>query len=168
MFSATSAVTPFLLGTCVGVVASGGVQRAPGGRVDTVGAGTWLAPFPLVCGALALALCAYLAAVYLTVETSGTLRADFRARALAAAIAAGVLGALGLVLAHSDAHRVADGLLGGRATPLAAAAAITGALSFWATWSRRIQLPACSPRRSSHAFFGAGRSRGGHTRWHPP
>jgi cytochrome d ubiquinol oxidase subunit II len=49
-----------------------------------------------------------------------------------------VLGALALVLAHEHAHHVADGLLGGRATPIAGAAVVAGALSFWATWARRI------------------------------
>ena len=79
-------------------------------------------------------------AVYLTVETGGALREDFRARAFAAGAAVAVLGAPSLVLAHSDAQRVADGLLGGRATPVLIAAVIAGALSFWATWSRRILL----------------------------
>ena len=140
VFSSSSIVTPFMLGTCAGVVASGGVHRTPGGNVDIVTAGTWLAPFPLVCGALAVALCAYLAAVYLAVETGGALREDFRARALAAGAVVGVLGALSLVLAHSNADRVADGLLGGRATPVLIAAVIAGAVSYWATWSRRILL----------------------------
>ena len=84
VFSVSSIVSPFVLGACAGVIASGGIRRSAAGEVDVVGAGTWLAAFPLVCGALALALCAYLAAVYLTVETTGQVREDFRVRALAA------------------------------------------------------------------------------------
>jgi cytochrome bd ubiquinol oxidase subunit II len=140
VFSTSSIVTPFLLGACAGVVASGGVRRSADGAVSIVGAGTWLGAFPFVCGAFAVASCAYLAAVYLTVETSGQLREDFRARALVAAAAVGVLGGLGLVLAHARAEHVADGLLGGRATPLTVAAVLTAPLSFWATWNGRVLL----------------------------
>ena len=43
---------------------------------------TWIGPFPLAIGLLALTVCAYLAAVYLCVETSGELQEDFRRRAL--------------------------------------------------------------------------------------
>ena len=64
---------------------------------------TWLAPFPLAIGLLALATCAYLAAVYLTLETTGDLQEDFRRRALGAGAVFAVLAALALILARSGA-----------------------------------------------------------------
>ena len=55
-------------------------ERSPQGRSSVVSGlpvsdpwRTWLAPFPLAIGLLALATCAYLAAVYLTLETTGEL-----------------------------------------------------------------------------------------------
>lgn len=50
----------------------------------------WLEPFPLLVGLMTLGLCAYLAAVYMTVETDGELREDFRRRALAAGLCVGI------------------------------------------------------------------------------
>ena len=52
----------------------------------------WLAPFPFAVGFFALAQFAFLAAVYLTVEARDeALREDFRLRALASAVAVGVM-----------------------------------------------------------------------------
>ena len=61
----------------------------------------WLAPFPFAVGLFALALCAFLAAMYLTVETpEAALREDFRRRALAAGVAVGVAAWLALLVAR--------------------------------------------------------------------
>ena len=62
-----------MLGTCVGAVAAGAV-RLRDGRVIGGFVRPWLAPFPLAVGALALVLFAFLAAVYLTLESEGALR----------------------------------------------------------------------------------------------
>ena len=52
---------------------------------------SWLAPFPIAVGAFALALFAFLAAVYLAVEApDGPLREDFRRRAILSAAAVAV------------------------------------------------------------------------------
>ena len=68
---------------------------------------SWLAPFPLAVGVFALALCALLAATYLTVETRDpALREDFRRRALAAAVAVGVVALIAFLLAGDGAPRV--------------------------------------------------------------
>jgi cytochrome d ubiquinol oxidase subunit II len=69
VFGVASVITPVLLGMAVGAVSAGSL-RVQGGQVQIGGATPWLAPISLVIGALALALCAYLAAVYLTVETA--------------------------------------------------------------------------------------------------
>ncbi len=120
-FGAASVITPFFLGTAVGAVASGRI-RVVGGQVVSGFWRPWLGPFPLACGALALALCAYLAAVYLTVETDGALREDFRRRALVAGGAVAVIATIALPLARLDAPTVWAELAWGRGTPLTGAA----------------------------------------------
>lgn len=105
VFAAASVTTPLMLGTCVGAVAAGAVRirdgRAVGGFVRP-----WLAPFPLATGALVLVLFAFLAAVYLTLESEGELREDFRRRALGAGALLGLLAFGALALARSGAPMV--------------------------------------------------------------
>jgi cytochrome bd ubiquinol oxidase subunit II len=101
---------------------------------------TWLAPFPLAIGLLALATCAYLAAVYLTLETTGELQEDFRRRALGAGAVFAVLAALALILARSGAPWIWHGLTSRAAVvavPLGIALAL---LSGWAVLARRYRL----------------------------
>jgi cytochrome d ubiquinol oxidase subunit II len=69
VFSAASTITPFLLGTVAAAVASGRI-RAHGNYVETDLGTTWTTPFALTIGAMAVSLCAVLAAIYLTVEAS--------------------------------------------------------------------------------------------------
>src|SRR3954468_18041550 len=72
VFAMASVITPLLLGIIVGSVASGAAGAAAG-RLATprdasfapVYLAPWLSPFPLAMGALALAMFAFLAAVYL-------------------------------------------------------------------------------------------------------
>jgi cytochrome d ubiquinol oxidase subunit II len=92
-FAAASTVTPVLLGMIIGSIATGDVATAYG----RIGAASfaqifvwpWLAPFPIAVGLFALALFAFLAAIYLTIEAKDddALRDDFRARALVVAAA---------------------------------------------------------------------------------
>src|SRR5439155_24357140 len=95
-FGIASTITPFLLGACAGAVASGAVPGRPGSDLGSLLA-PWTSPFALICGALALSICAELAASYLAVEEAALrqpeLAEDFRRRAL---IAAGVTGVLAL------------------------------------------------------------------------
>jgi cytochrome bd ubiquinol oxidase subunit II len=63
----------------------------------------WLTPFAMSVGVFALTLCAFLAAVYLTLEAGDpTERAAFRARALASGVLVGVLALTVLLLAEPD------------------------------------------------------------------
>jgi cytochrome d ubiquinol oxidase subunit II len=109
VFAVASIATPLMLGTCVGAVAAGAVNvrdgRPVGGFVRP-----WLAPFPLATGALALVLFAFLAAVYLTLESEGEVREDFRRRALGAGALLGLLAFGALALARRDAPLVWTGL----------------------------------------------------------
>ena len=77
VFAVASTVTPVFFGMAAGAVASGQIRLESGMPVSDPWR-TWLAPFPLAIGLLALATCAYLAAVYLTLETTGELQEDFR------------------------------------------------------------------------------------------
>ena len=103
-FSIPSAITPVLLGSIIGSIATGRLDL-PGGT------GVWLSPFPIAVGFLTLALFAYLAAVYLTLETDDRrLADDFRARAMASSIACGLLAYLVYWLARTEAPLIERGL----------------------------------------------------------
>jgi cytochrome d ubiquinol oxidase subunit II len=119
-FSTASLLGPVLLGVVVGALAAG--RFADGDYVSS-----WLAPFPLAVGGLTLALCAFLAAVYLAREAAEpALADDFRRRALLAGAATVVLGIVALIFARAGAPRLHDRLLGRVlvvAGPLAALAA---------------------------------------------
>lgn len=109
IFAIASTGTPVLLGMIIGAVASGTVREPPMGHAPfmEVYVRPWLSPFTLGIGVLALALFAFLAAVYLTVEAEDeALREDFRARALAAALAVFVIALIDLVLAGAGAPRI--------------------------------------------------------------
>jgi cytochrome bd ubiquinol oxidase subunit II len=125
-FAISSVIVPFCFGAIVGGIASGEVPA--GGRAgDPVD--SWLNPTSLVTGVLAVAVAAYLAAVYLVwdARTAGDpeLVEYFRRRALVTAVVVGVLSAIGLVVLHSDAPHVFDGLTS-KALPLAALSVVCG------------------------------------------
>jgi cytochrome d ubiquinol oxidase subunit II len=117
-FAASSVVTPFFFGTVAGAIASG---RVPDGGAI----GSWVNPTSLLGGVLAVAICAYLAAVFLTADAPADLQAYFRRRAWIAAWAAGAVSLAGIFVLRSDAHRLFDGLLG-RALPAALLSVVAG------------------------------------------
>jgi cytochrome d ubiquinol oxidase subunit II len=113
LFGVASLLTPFFMGTVVGAIAG---QRVPVGNAAGDAVTSWLNPLSLLVGALFVATSAYVAAVFLV---SDARRADapdleryFTARALIAAVVTGAVAAAGLVLLHSDARFVFDGLTG--------------------------------------------------------
>ena len=112
VFAGSSIVTPVMLGVVLGTIST----RAIGYEDGVVTGGfvrPWLAPFPWVVGGLALALFAFLAAVYLTLETDDPgLRGDFRRRAYWSAAAVALLGAIALSLAPTAAPDLAGRLEG--------------------------------------------------------
>ena len=125
IFGATSIVTPFVLGTCVGAISSPEMQ--------------WLSPIALAMGAAFASLCPWLAAVFLTVETEGAVREDFRRRALIAG-AIVIVGALvTLPLMRSLAPHLWSGLLG-RALPIVIAGILCGASALWLLLRRSFRL----------------------------
>jgi cytochrome d ubiquinol oxidase subunit II len=91
VFAVASTITPIFLGVTMGAVTAG--IRFENG-IPERGFFAWLDWFPFCVGFFALALFAFLAAVYLTNESDGELREDFRQRAIAAGIAVGVFALL--------------------------------------------------------------------------
>lgn len=138
IFGVASVITPVLLGMAIGAVSVGSL-RVHNGQVEIVGATPWLAPVSLVIGALALALCAYLAAVYLTLETKGELREDFRRRALLAGTVVVALTALALPLLAWETP-LAAGLFSLRAAPVFFTGVAAALLSGWALWQRHFRV----------------------------
>ena len=91
-------------------------------------------------GGFALAICAYLAAVYLANETGGELREDFRRRALWAGTAVVAMSALMLPLLYAQAPHLWRGLLSARAAPVLAVGVAAALLCGWALWRSRPRL----------------------------
>ena len=143
-FAIASVITPLLLGTIIGSVATGAVADATdkiggAGSFTEVFVAPWAGPFPAAIGLFALALFAFLAATYLTLDAPDEeLREDFRTRALAGAGAVFVCAALALLLAHSAAPRVAIGVV--RALLIQASTATAAITAIAALWLRHYRL----------------------------
>src|SRR3954454_10888047 len=114
----SSIVTPFALGACVGGIASG---RVPYGKAQGDLVSSWLNPTSAVIGALAIAISAYLAAVYLCDDAQRrgehALVAPYRRRALGAGTVAGLLALAGLAVLRRDAHPLYRELIAGPGLP---------------------------------------------------
>ena len=88
IFASASVITPVLLGVSIGAVVSGRLAPNQTGSFAQVYIEPWCTPFAFSVGLLALVLFAFLAAVFLTLETRDPdLCEDFRRRALAAGVA---------------------------------------------------------------------------------
>jgi cytochrome d ubiquinol oxidase subunit II len=139
VFGVSSTITPVLLGAAFGCLTSGAV-RVKEGAVHLSAALPWLTPYAIGCGLLALATCAYLAAVYLCVETGGELREDFRRRAIVGGTATAALAATVLLLAYFEARWFFDRLLSAGTLPVVIAGLASFGLSAWAVFTRRYTL----------------------------
>jgi cytochrome d ubiquinol oxidase subunit II len=139
VFGFASVITPLLLGMCVGAVSAGNIHIQDG-NVVIPGLPPWLALESLTIGALTLALCAYLAAVYLIHETTGELQEDFRKRALYAGTAVVVLAALMLPVLFFRAPHLWRGLLQPYALPVFLLGIFFALLSGWTLRQRHYSL----------------------------
>ena len=141
IFSMASVITPVLLGVIVGAIASGRT-RLEKGTFASVFIDPWLAPFPLAVGFFALSLFAFLAAVYLTLETTdNAMQDDFRLRALASAVAVGALALVVFLLSETGAPKIRAGISASQwAVPLQVATAVCAVGAFAALWIRRYRL----------------------------
>lgn len=156
VFSVASIITPVLLGITVGAIASGSI-RFENGVLLAGFVRSWLAPFPVAVGFFALALFAFLAAVYLTLETNDReLRDDFRRRALVAGVVVGVLALTVFLLAGSGAPKVRAGLVARLwAIPLHITTGISAVAALSALWLRKFRLArACAALQVTLILWG--------------
>jgi cytochrome d ubiquinol oxidase subunit II len=127
LFAISSVLTPFALGTMIGAIAS---RRVPVGNAAGPLFSSWLNPTSLTVGGLAVATCAYLAAVFLAADArrlgDQEMQDAFRARALFAGLLAGAVAAGGLAVLHSDAHPLYEHLLRGTALAAVILSALAG------------------------------------------
>jgi cytochrome d ubiquinol oxidase subunit II len=136
MFAISSLITPFFMGASVGAIAAG--------RVPASGTGdrwhSWTGPLSIMVGALFVVACAYLAAVFLTVDARAhgdeRLARYFRNRALAAGAIAGALALAALPVLHSEAHPIYHRLLH-QALALVIVSGLAGAAVMALLWLRR-------------------------------
>ena len=141
VFSVASIITPVLLGIILGAIASGTI-RVENGLVTTGFFKSWLAPFPFAVGFFALALFAFLAAVYLTLETrSRAWQEDFRLRAIIAGVVVGLLALIVFILAGKGAPTVRAGISRTWwALGLHILTAVFAIGAFYTLWTRRYRL----------------------------
>lgn len=139
VFAVASTVTPVFFGMAAGAVASGQIQIESGMPVSDPWR-TWLAPFPIAIGLLALTTCAYLAAVYLTLETTGALQEDFRGRALAAGGVFVALAIIALILTPSGAPQIWQSFTTGPEVIAVPVVVLLALASGWAVYHRRYRL----------------------------
>lgn len=92
VFGWASVLTPFFLGTALAAVSGGRIRVSSDDQVVAPVA-AWFGLFPIVVGLFVVAAFAFLAAVYLCVETGDdtALREDFRRRALLSGLLLGLL-----------------------------------------------------------------------------
>jgi cytochrome d ubiquinol oxidase subunit II len=139
-FALSSILTPFALGTVVGAIVSG---RVPARNAHTE-VTSWLNATSIAIGVLAVAVAAYLAAVYLAADAVRTREREvedaFRVRALVMAAVAGAAAVVGLVVLHSEARRVWDGLTSGSGLIAVIVSALAGVSTVALVLQRRYSL----------------------------
>ena len=140
VFGIASLMSPILLGVAFGVLTEGKVRIDSTGNVQSLATLHWLSLYSVGCGLLALSTCAYLAAVYLTVETVDELREDFRLRAIIAGTTTAGLAIIVLLLSYWEANWFFQQLISVRTWPVLAAGLLCFAASAWAVFGRRYRL----------------------------
>jgi cytochrome d ubiquinol oxidase subunit II len=126
IFAVSAVLTPFFLGAALGGVASGRVP--PGNAAGDIWT-SWANPSGAIVGALAVAVCAYLAAIYLTADArrlgDAGLERHFRVRGVGAGVVAGGLALGGVFVLRDDSPYVYDRLVH-EALPLVLVSAALG------------------------------------------
>jgi len=139
-FALSSVITPFFFGVAAGAIASG---RVPPGNAKGEVLGSWINPTSALTGVLAVGVCAYLAAVYLTADAvrSGApdLAEGFRRRGLVTGVCVGAIALGGIAILKADAPRLFHGLTG-QGLPLVVTSAVFGAASLYLLRRRRYVL----------------------------
>jgi cytochrome bd ubiquinol oxidase subunit II len=135
LFALSSVLTPFALATVIGAIATG---RVPVGNARGGLFSSWLNPVSVLAGVLAVAFSGYLAAVYLAADARRqSMRAlvhDFRIRALAAGVVAGVAALAGLLVIRAEAPALWHGLSSGLGLALVVVSALAGVVTMVLVW----------------------------------
>jgi cytochrome d ubiquinol oxidase subunit II len=122
------------MGAVAGAIASG---RVPAGSKSGDWWSSWVNPTSILGGVLAVAVCAYLASVYLVADAHRLDEPDmveyFRRRAIAAAVVTGLIAVVGIFVLDRDATYIFHGLTS-RALPLVILSAICGLTSLALLW----------------------------------
>lgn len=141
IFGVASFFTPFFQGVTLGALATGAI-RVAGDRVTTGFFAGWLTPFALTCGLFALALFAFLAATYITIDTQGEpdLQNDFRLRALWAEVALVPLAIIVFITSKYDAPSMYQGLTSWWGPVLLGWTAVSVIAATLALWLRRFHF----------------------------
>jgi len=135
VFSVASVITPLTMGMALGAIAGGHIAIEDG--VVTSGIWEpWLRPFSIFCGLIALTICGFLAAYYMTVRATGEMQEEFRNRGLLASFLLGALTTSALPVAYWDAEPFWDELADPTALAVIAAAVVMGLTSLVVLWRR--------------------------------
>jgi cytochrome bd ubiquinol oxidase subunit II len=141
VFSISSVLTPFALGTVIGAIAA---RRVPAGNAAGHMFSSWTGPISILVGVLAVGTSAYLAAVFLAADAARThdseMEASFYRRALGSGILAGVLAIAGLVVLHADAHGLYHRLLDSDALAALIVSILAGLATLALVVNRRFEI----------------------------
>jgi cytochrome bd ubiquinol oxidase subunit II len=123
----SSILTPFSLGTVAGAIAA---RRVPVGNAAGPLFSSWLNPTGVVIGLLAVAVSAYMAAVFLTADAARRghpgLERQLRRRGLASGVAAGAVAVVGLIVVSADDQPLWHGLTSGAGLVVVIVSALAG------------------------------------------
>jgi cytochrome bd ubiquinol oxidase subunit II len=140
IFSISSILTPFALGSAIGGIAT---DRVPVGNAAGHLGSSWLNPTSIFIGVLAVTTSTYLAAVYLAADAArlgdGALEREFRQRALVTGVIAGAIALAGIFVVGSDAHELQHSLLTGSALAAVIASVIAGVATLALVYTRRFE-----------------------------
>ncbi|MDX6548572.1 MAG: cytochrome bd ubiquinol oxidase subunit [Gaiellales bacterium] len=137
VFSLSSLLTPFSLGTIVGAIAAG---RVPVGNARGDLVTSWLNPTAIAIGLLSVITAAFLAAVFLTADADRTapdLVEPFRRRALASGVVAGIAALAGLLVVRTHVPSLWSGLTGGAGLAAVVLSAVSGLATILLLATRR-------------------------------
>jgi cytochrome bd ubiquinol oxidase subunit II len=140
IFGIASFFTPFFQGLTLGALTTGDIHFV-GDRVTTGFFAGWLTPFAWTCGLFALALFAFLAGTYMTVDTQGQpdLQNDFRLRAIWAETALIPLAIIVFITSKYGAPLMYQGLTNWWAPLLLGWTVLSALIATLALWFRRFR-----------------------------
>ncbi len=126
-FAISSLLVPYCMGAVAGGIASG---RVPAGGIAGDPWTSWINPTSVLGGVMAVVMVAFLASTYLVWDarrlSDRAMETYFRTRAIASAVAAGLVAFVGVFVLHADADYLFDGLTH-RALPLVIISILCGA-----------------------------------------